>query len=315
MAKLMEDMSAWYLCADGKFVQPLDIFYMFFPKKGWDAVGDNVCYAQKHYKSQVLRSILPNETDYFLPDDLIDTLVTLLILTAVVSIGFVLVKHTWNMFDPNFRSIRPSHKKWYVVANLFKAFILFTIAFSSRVWKGVYRSYFHDNFPGLELKRLSVLYIVTDVVALFMVPKLPMSTILHHIVTSNICILSSPVNISVKGWSDIVGVTKMGILYATCSCIPFLANAYLALRVVYPGRRWLKIMRHFSLLSYLICCSINWTIHAFWLLGVINGREMSVIVAVYATMLCFVVYDDIVLIKWLSRHSSPMASAEQKKKQ
>ena len=78
----------------------------------------------------------------------------------------------------------PSHKKWYVVANMSKAFFLGCFALSPKYWVGFHKEQFLDEFQLLELKRTMAVYIGTDLVALYLVPKLPTSTILHHVVTA-----------------------------------------------------------------------------------------------------------------------------------
>ena len=50
------------------------------------------------------------------------------------------------------------------------------MTFSTLYWIGAYAALFQDSFDGIDMKRTGMLYIVTDVAAVYMVPKLPRST-------------------------------------------------------------------------------------------------------------------------------------------
>lgn len=303
MTDLVANVTAWYLCADGKFIQPLDLFYLILPNYGRSARGEHTCVAQRPISIPLLEASLPRRTEWFAPDQFVDAVAVLLALCLSVAVGIAAAKTLWDRVDPTFRAIRPEHKKWYVVANLFKATFLGCIALSSRCWRGSYLSFFHDQFPGLELQRLSMLYVSTDAVALFLVPKLPSSTVVHHVVTLVMCVAASPVNLRAEGWHGVLGVTKMGVLYGTFSSLAFLVNAYLALRVVYPGRnKQLAWLCRLSLLSYLLCCGLNWGVHVLWLM---NYCTVSVINVVYCFLILLIAYDDVVLMRWLVRRSAP----------
>ena len=301
----LRNTSAWYLCTDGQIIQPLDLFFLVFPNYGRHAWDEYACVAQKIIGIPLLDSVLPGRTEWFTPDHLVDSTVIMLVLSLLVAMGITATKIIWDQIGSNFRAITPEHKKWYVVANLFKAFLLGCIALSSRCWMGAYLSFFHDQFLGIELKRLSMLYASTDVVALFMVPKLPLSTIIHHVTSSLMCIAVSAMDLQAKGWDGILGVAKMGVLYGTFSSLPFLVNAYLGLRVVYPiGTKWVAGLCQLSLLSYVLCCSLNWGMHAVWL---VNYSSLSIINVVYCLLVVLIAYDDVILMRWLVKRSTPVA--------
>ena len=220
----------------------------------------------------------------------------------------VLVKAVWSTIDTRFSAITPPHKKWYVVANLSKAFFLAVITINTRFWVGIYNGFFNDYFQMTELKRTVMMYIATDLVALYMVPKLPLSTIFHHVVTTVIAIMASSINLSVSGWDGFLGVFKMAVIYGMFSCIPFLVNAYLALRVVYPRARLLSVLVHLALWTYVCCCVLNWSAHASWLIQLVASLKISIFPILYLLPVAVVINDDLTLIKWLVRRSSPMAS-------
>ena len=296
------------LCQDGLPLEPLDYLSLLFPNKGPNATGRNVCFVQKRFQIPGLRKLLPDPTEYFMPDDFIDSIACFFIMSIIIFFGMIAAKYVWEKLDHNFASISPSHKKWYVVANMTKALFLAVLCLSHRYWLGTYRLYFYDQFQTLEVKRCGVIYVATDAVALLLVPKLPRSTVIHHVATITLVGIVCTMNLSMKGWDGLLGVTKMAVLYAIFSTVAFSVNAYLALRVVYPKTPWLNWLVKVSLWTYLLCCACNWTIHVVWLLNLLISFQYSVYNLLYTFAIATIVHDDVVLIKWLLRKSSPAAS-------
>ena len=306
----------WPLCHDDSFIEPLDALFLLFSNKGRNATGFNVCFAGERIPFASLRNFLPDPTPFFTPDDLVDSLMCLLIACITVAVGMAVVKFTWEMADHQFASINPSHKKWYVVANMSKSFFLGCMCLSSRYWIGTYYAYFEEEFASsaINIKRCGMLYIATDVVALFVVPKLPLSTVMHHIMTALLIIMVTGVNIGMEGYNGLLGVCKMAVLYGIFSTMAFLVNAYLALRVVYSKASWLHILVQVSLWPYILCCACNWTVHLIWVVNLIMMMEISIINLLYLLAISVMVNDDIVLIKWLIKRSSPGVGEEDKRK-
>lgn len=144
----------------------------------------NLCKAPRYYSFPALEHILATSIRWYICDKRFHRCRGVLArVHGLLTVAMYLVHVIWNKIDEKFSSINPSHKKWYVIANLSKAFLLGIQALSFRYWWWVYIIYFKvwRHVYRLELKRCTVLYIVTDVVALYMVPKLPWSTFLHHI--------------------------------------------------------------------------------------------------------------------------------------
>jgi len=293
------------LCQDGLPLEPLDYLSLLFPNKGPNATGNNVCFVQKRFQIPALQQLLPDPTGYFTPDDFVDSVACFILLFTIIFIGMVVGKFVWEKLDKNFATINPSHKKWYVVANISKALFLAVLCLSHRYWLGTYRLYFYDRFQTLEVKRCGVIYVATDAVALLMVPKLPRSTIIHHVATITLVGIVTTMNLGVKGWDGLLGVTKMAVLYAVFSTVAFSVNAYLALRVVYSKAAWLNWLAKVSLGTYLLCCAFNWTIHVVWLLNLIISFQYSIYNLLYCGVIATIIHDDIVLIKWLLKKSSP----------
>ena len=290
----------WYICPNGELIEPLDVIHTAFPNEGRDIAGDNICFIGRPFQFAPLKHLLPESSVHFTPDEFIDGLVSTLVISICVTISIFFTREVWNCFDSRFNSISPAHKKMYVVANMSKAGLLAILALSPRYWVGSYNCFVLDEFKAIETKRCGIIYIVTDLVALFIVPKLPRSTVFHHITTTVMSVLVCSMNLQVKGWNGLLGVSKMGVLYGLFSSAAFPVNIYLALRVVYSSAKWLNVLAKFSLLTYVICCALNWSIHAVWLFRILyDWRNLSLFPFLYLVAIYFIVTDDIVLMKWL----------------
>ena len=304
---LQEDVKDWYKCSDGSFIEPLDALFLLFPNQGRRVVKDNVCFVSKPFVLPYVDELLPVETESFSPAHAADGVCVLTMMCLMVFFGIILTHNLWNKLGCNFAAVTPAHKKWYVVANLSKSLILAILCIgTTRFWVVTYNSLFLDKFLNLELKRCSLVYAATDVVALFLVPKLPRSTIIHHVVTAFLCLGCTGINLSQHGWEGILGVGKMVMLYGLFSSISFPVNAYLALRVVYPKKQWLYTLCNLSFWLYILCCAINWSAHGYWLLWLFSHGEFSVYAFLYCFLIAAMVNDDITLMKWLNKKGTPI---------
>ena len=201
--------------------------------------------------------------------------IALVILAIIWTLSYAILNLVW----PTFAAIQPKHKQWYVIANFSKALFLGGQCFSFAWW---YYSYLHnacafnpllraaklgefqpctyDAYPLQEswTKTVSATYVITDVLALLMVPKLPASTIIHHVSTAIFVLLVFTIPLQ----DYPVGQKLM--LYGFWSTISFPVNAFLALRVMYPTAQPLKYFAQFSALVYGVCCFFNWLLHLVW---------------------------------------------------
>ena len=297
---------SWYRCSDGRFIEALDIVHLIFPNKGRNTTSSNVCFVPDHFEFSPLRNFLPNETNYFVPDDFVDCVASLFCLCFFVTIGMIVAKYIWEWIDPQF-AIISEHKKWYVLAYMSKTFFLACIAFSTWVWIGTYSLLMKDmkdNLSSLQLKRTSMIYIASDIVALYMVTKLPWRAKIHHFLTAVVCLAISIVNITLGGWTGPIGVVKMVTLSGFMFAVTFPVNAYLALRIAYPKAKWLKWLVTFSLWAEIVVCVISWTTRIIWIVMLVTSWEISVYNIVYCFTITVVDYTQANLIKWLWKRSS-----------
>ena len=303
-------------CTDGLPLEPLDYLFLLFPHKGPKlSTGINTCFEQKQFEIPALRKLFPyNRTKYFVPDDIIDSFICLLLVCCLLTLGIVTVRYMWDKYDPKFASISPSHKKWYVVANLSKAFLLAIITINHRYWRVFFQFVWYNQIHVLEVKRCVLLYIASDTVTTFLVPKLPQSTKFHHFAAITMSGIILMVDLDRTGTQDLVEVCRMAIIYASSGIFAYNVNCCLALRVAYPKATWLKWINRISLGMYLLCYACNWTIHIIWIVNLIINFRISVFSLVYITLLIPVVYSNMVLIKWWVHESYPMDHHESEEK-
>eukprot|EP00736_Rhodelphis_marinus_P013946 Rmarinus@m.14230 len=233
------------------------------------------------------------------PAEFVDASYCMIYAIAMLTVLFLIAHFVFNTVWTGFKTVYPEHKKWYIVANISKAFFLF-ISCSSRLWwwyghKGMWENVWHLHpLQACYTKRTGVVYVMTDIVALFMVPKLPHNTIVHHWTTLALCMWT-------WGSDETTSVVfRMINVYGFFSTIACVVNFYLALRVIYPERGWFtEIIRILSFWVYLIVCILNWVWHTCWFVNLFLEGIYSIVACVYFLSLALVVQDDIKLMKWL----------------
>ena len=293
-----------FRCADGTLPDPLDLMHLLFSNNGSVGVQNSfACYHLTPYRSAFLERILPPSKGLYTREGLIDSIVCFAIACFLFTMLTLCVQFLWNKMDRRFAKINPPHKKWYVVVNVGKCLVLGIQALSYRYWMGAHSAFVLDQFSNLEIKRIIVMYVCTDAVALYMVPKLPFSTILHHVTTTVLSLVIWGLDLSISGWTGPLGLIKMLTIYGTYSTLAFSVNGYLALRVVYPGSYITSLLCKFGLITYIICCIANWLTQFFWLVLV---RDITIYIVLYFVCLSFVIHDDVMLISWLWAKNSPV---------
>jgi hypothetical protein len=190
------------------------------------------------------------------------------------------VKEQLTRVTTHFKTLE-DEKQYYVVKNLLKACYLCFLVVLAIVCFGPYL--FYGLWPNTLLRSLASMYVSNDIVGLYRVKGLKTSTRLHHYTTFLFLMLSWTVNFQESK------IAKLLFLYTFASALTFPVNAYLGLRYCYD-RGTLIELQSTAYYVYAVVCFINWALHL-WLYD-------SSCWAYYALIL-LVVYDDIVLLKWL----------------
>ncbi|WP_411023146.1 hypothetical protein, partial [Salmonella sp. s51228] len=126
---------------------------------------------------------------------------------------------------------------------------------------------------------------------------------MHHIFTFLIGIFIWSANLQLPGWQGSTGVAKLAVMYGMFSSLPYMVNIFLGLRVFVPKNKLTVLVSFISLLSYLVCCSCNWSIHIYWLILCIINLDITVWGTLYTIVLFYIVRDDLVLMKFLVKYT------------
>lgn len=172
------------------------------------------------------------------------------------------------------------NRQFYVVKNITKGiYLAFLVLFG---FFFIIYPIFNNQYDNNTIRIFASLYVSNDFIGLYRVSNLPTSTRLHH--TASIVFLLAAWAIDFQ--TSVVG--QMLLLYTYFSAIAFPVNLYLGLRLCYDVPWLRKIAKYI----YFISCALNWYVQYQWF-----TVEPSVMA--YVTLLSVIVFDDIVLLRWL----------------
>ena len=191
----------------------------------------------------------------------------------------------------------PDDKKFYVLSNLIKSAVL--TAYTPQAAYLLYQAIHLDEWSTPRIRSLGVLYAIPDFVSLFLVQRMALTTKAHHV-----CVVIFMV---INLYNDYAheNVCRALVVYAVFSTFAYLVNLLLASRFLPVKPRMSLAMSAVALVVYTSCLAINWmwqvgfvaSLHARkWADGDAHG-----VGAIYAYLaaISMVVYDDVVLTKWL----------------
>ena len=191
----------------------------------------------------------------------------------------------------------PDDKKFYVLSNLIKSAVL--TAYTPQAAYLLYQSIALDEWSTPRIRSLGVLYAIPDFVSLFLVQRMALTTKAHHI-----CVVIFMV---INLYNDYAheNVCRALVVYAVFSTFAYLVNLLLASRFLPVKPRMSLAMSAVALVVYTSCLAINWM----WQVGFVaslharkwaNGDAHAVgAIYAYLAAISMVVYDDVVLTKWL----------------
>ena len=191
----------------------------------------------------------------------------------------------------------PDDKKFYVLSNLIKSAVL--TAYTPQAAYLLYQSIALDEWSTPRIRSLGVLYAIPDFVSLFLVQRMALTTKAHHV-----CVVIFMV---INLYNDYAheNVCRALVVYAVFSTFAYLVNLLLASRFLPVKPRMSLAMSAVALVVYTSCLAINWM----WQVGFVaslHARKWAdgdahAVGAIYAYLaaISMVVYDDVVLTKWL----------------
>lgn len=219
-----------------------------------------------------------------------------LLTTLFNVLGHYIVFYVVLVFNSHFQTIKIS-RQLYIVKNIVKSWILLYVAIYASI--DLYY-YFITNEINMNLiYHYASIYVSNDILALILVPKLPYTTRIHHMITS--LFLLYTLNID---YNDINNVGQLLFIYTLFSSYTFLVNFYLGIRFLKHDKNnylneIIEYSRIYAYNIYRYSCFINWIIHILLLsyrayIGVFNLHYL-----IYSCLLFFIVKDDLILMNWL----------------
>ena len=189
------------------------------------------------------------------------------------------------------------HKKLYVLKNITKSIFLFFLSiytFNSLILSILIYGKWNNKIAHFFASG----YVSNDLMGLLIVPKLPFSTKMHHIITSTLLFYSYTINFEEEN------VGRWMFLYTIMSTYTFTVNFYLGLRHIRTkGNSNINMLidkiRVYSFYIYLVACVINWIIHIILILDKTLNSTLYLPYILYCFLLIPIINDDLILMSWL----------------
>ena len=191
-------------------------------------------------------------------------------------------------FSTSYRNI-PEDKRFYVLSNLIKSAALF--AYSPLAGQLLYQTMYLDEWDSNKIRIMGTLYAIPDFVSLIVVTRMATSTKIHHVVVIIFNIISC--------YNDYtnVNVVRAIMVYAVFSVFAYLVNLLLASRFVQTSQLTKFLLSLLALVIYACCCMCNWSWQFLYLSKIFANNKVSV--SLYLCMMLMLVWDDLILMKWL----------------
>lgn len=223
------------------------------------------------------------------------------ILFILTRIAYPITNNLLNKYVPEYRSITPDHKKMYVVKNFIKSFFLAGLC-CIVPFKII--SVISGNYDVYFIKQCSICYIINDIMGLILVRKMPITTVIHHSITSTLGAFT------LLKTSSETNIVDLAVMYAIFSSMAFSVNFYLGYRV-FSNNIWRKkILSITSFWVYLLTCIINWGIQSILITRLYKISPVQF--GLYMIFLYSIIKDDIILMKWLYDDSRKLKIIEKR---
>jgi hypothetical protein len=180
-------------------------------------------------------------------------------------------------------------RKNYIIKNYIKYYVLKYISISTLPFTFLVLFDIGDHTNYIHF--IGSLYACCDTIALIKDIQLSSSTKIHHTITTILSFINTTIN-----WEQANSIQKLLALYTTLSCYSYDVNYCLGMRFL-VDKNCQKEIKQQARQTYLLTCCVNWSIHVIYLLNNITSMHLTGIV--YYGLILFIVFDDIVLLKWL----------------
>lgn len=217
--------------------------------------------------------------------------VGLFLVGSYVIFSSYFLAHYWlDRLSTSFRKVSQD-KKFYTISNLIKAGVL--AAITPFAMYELWVIFMYDQWNTNTLRNMGCIYCIPDFVSMLLVRKMSATTYGHHIC---VCVFNY---FSVYNDYNDDNVCRLIVVYAAFSTFAYCVNMLLGTRFLGVGAGMVKLLSVTALVVYVGCCALNWTWQAFALRRLIGSPNDHWTVYVYMMLIMFVMWDDIVLMKWL----------------
>ena len=202
---------------------------------------------------------------------------------------YVLLDHTLKKTSRKYASL-PVFRQMYIQKNFIKSIFLAVLtlyALVAVIWPIVYE----NTWDSYIIHRLGSIYVSNDFTGLVCVDRLPQTTKVHHIITTILVFCSLSIDFQESG------IGKAMLVYTMASASAYIVNFHLALRWLCP-RHSLRWLRYTAGFIYVTVCILSWTWHFWWICSV---SSINVYHTMYLLLLSWIVRDDIILMRWLTK--------------
>eukprot|EP00796_Vickermania_ingenoplastis_P008578 gene8578-6018_t len=248
---------------------------------------------------------------YFLQHHVLDTrdhLGLFLIGSYMVFSSYYMIYYFLERFSASFRRIHSHDKKFYIIGNLLKAGVLISIT-PFAVFH-LTKIILFDEWQGETLQNLGCIYAIPDFISMIIVKRMRWSTWVHHL-----CVVLFNYFSILNDYQN-ENVLRCVVVYASFSSFAYCVNVLLASRFLGMTPTAARFLSFVALLVYAGCCAINWCWQVYYLHRLLSKGLRHWSVYVYMVLICLVMYDDMILNKWLLRYAQNTAfAASQMKRQ
>jgi len=181
------------------------------------------------------------------------------------------------------------NRKFYISKNISKSIVLFIL--SCYAYKTVYNAIKYNIWDNNHIYIIGTTYASHDILSLSLAYKsLPFTTRLHHMSVSFLAYKNLYTDYTQESiWRGLV-------IYAYLSCLSFYVNTFLGLRFLLPKYK-IWFLAKISFILYSTLCFFNWMYQIFVLYSYNNNTIYENLL--FCSLIGFVVYDDIILLKYL----------------
>jgi hypothetical protein len=200
---------------------------------------------------------------------------TILIFSCILVFKLYSIGDDLLSYTPKYKRVKSKHR--YILKNSIKSCILFILF--------VYASYAVKNWENERIRNVAAMYVSSDIVGLFFVPGLHTSTRIHHVVSILFILYAFQADFETSS------TAQMLYYYTYFSAATFYVNMYLGLRFCYDLPKYIPMI---------CCCGYGFTLCVSWIkqLTLIEWSSLP-----YLGLLSLIVFDDVVLLKWLYAQS------------